>query len=83
VSAECKHLLNPDWCADCNGKAAQEKADEAAERERVLALGDWFPARYAGVCRSCGAFFVVETPITPEPGGGYRAACCAPAGDPA
>jgi len=84
---DCVHGLNPAWCAECNGKAAQQKADEEAERMRVLALGGWFPSKYAGVCFECKGFFEAGTPITGCELNGepprYKAACCAPAGDPA
>lgn len=84
MSQECIHLLNPDWCADCNGTAAQQDLDEKTERQRILALPGWFPANYPSKCRMCRTSFRSGDPIrraiTP---GGYIGPCCAPAGDPA
>lgn len=91
IDEECPHLLNPAWCADCNGTAAQQRADETAERDRVLALEGWRESKYGGNCASCGSRFEEGTPIRRKTRFDSRkdgppnfvASCCAPAGDPA
>lgn len=86
---ECIHLLNPAWCADCNGRAAQQRKDHDQEVARVLAIEGWFKAHYGGRCAGCGEYFHVGTPIRHsgqfehKSGGAWVAMCCAPAGDPA
>jgi len=85
MAEECIHLLNPAWCAECNGTAAQQKLDTSIEFQRVLQLPGWFPSRHPGFCCCCKEKMDVGTPIhlCTEPGHNWKGACCAPAGEPA
>lgn len=53
---------------------------EEASAEQAHPAGNWFEARYAGVCAGCGDFFpahVLVHRVPPEFGTGYVAQCCA------
>lgn len=88
---ECIHLLNPAWCADCNGEAAQARKDRDLEIERVLKLPHWVKANYPGRCALCREYYHLSTPIrhktnldrVPASHGNWIGMCCAPAGEPA
>jgi hypothetical protein len=82
----CKHEITRRFCADCNGTAERFRRENDLEMERVLALGNWFPARYGGRCAGCNERYESGVAIrraTEEEArytqrGKYFAMCCAP-----
>lgn len=84
LDEQCRHLLTRRFCADCNGVAEKFRREHDLEVERVLALGEWFPARYGGQCAECGERFHPGVPIRnsgaleTKSGRSWVAMCCAP-----
>lgn len=72
--SECIHDIEEAWCADCNGKAKEQQAQEAAHYAAMAAEG-YFRAQYAGLCSECGKGFPSGSMIAYE-NDGYSGECC-------
>lgn len=57
----------------------RRRAEENAQRQRVLTTRGVVESRHPGRCSECGATFEPGEPIQRDPdGGGWRASCCIP-----
>lgn len=89
LDGECIHLLTRRFCALCNGVEDLQRRQRDLEVERVLALDDWFAAKYGGQCAIDNRHFHPGTPIrkvtkldhAANPFGNWVAMCCAPQED--
>lgn len=71
----CKHDMEEDWCADCNGTVEQQQVEEKNRRQVLGSLG-YFPAQYPGWCTGCGSHFGKAVMIIHDGDDGYVAECC-------
>lgn len=76
-AAECRHGLNPEWCALCTGRDGGESA-EKAEQEELLRSDVWIRSVFPGRCGDCGEPFLSGDPIRRpyHDRTGWVASCC-------
>jgi hypothetical protein len=82
----CKHDITRRFCSLCNGLEDLQRRERDLEVERVLALGEWFSAKYGGRCAKCNTRYEPGCPIrrktqlerTSPNESRWVAMCCAP-----
>jgi hypothetical protein len=78
TAEDCRHGMNPEWCADCTGRDGGQRAQEDRDQRLVEHYG-WIRAKHPGTCAACGEPFRPGTPIALDATGladGWIASCC-------
>lgn len=79
--AECRHGMQPAFCADCTGRDGGE-SEQRQRRAELLSRRGWTAAAFRGRCALCGEHYDAGDPIqaVPKPSGqvgtAWAGACC-------